>query len=122
MRGTFHEPQGGAAVKLKLHRECLNESEARSLRFPAHAVRAMPVTAHDHRSILRQSAPPSTRPRVTPSIRPVTDDPNVMRHPEMIRQLEATLDRMQSSIDQLHEQVDNFKFPTHRDEERPRAA
>lgn len=99
-------------LKLKLHQEpVVHEPEAgTSLRFPVRAVRAMPVPS-------RTQGP---MPRKEPCVR--EQDHDVMRHPELIRQIENTLDRMQAGIDQLNEHVRNYKFPGAHNEDRPRAA
>jgi hypothetical protein len=99
------------SLKLKLHRYTpTREPEPTgSLRFPVRAVREM-------RGV-------HTPPRDTTKERSMAkQEPGALRHPELIRQIEATLDRMQAGLDQLSEQVKNYKFPGFEDEERPRAA
>src|SRR5262245_20341561 len=103
-----------AKLKLKLNREAAPEtSEPGVLRFPSRAVRALPTP---QRWMGRATSTKDT------SVRP--DDQTVFRHPEQVRQIEVTLDRMQSELDQLKEQVENYKFPDAGllDEDRPKAA
>lgn len=47
-----------------------------------------------------------------------------MNYQDVIRGIEATLDRMQTQVSELHEHVENFKFPGvgGPDPDRPRAA
>ncbi len=99
-------------MKLKLNRESVSyEPDAGdAMRFPVRAVRAMPGP-------YRNSGRMPVQENHVPD-----QDCNVLRHPELIRQIEATLNRMQAGIDQLGEHVNNYKFPDSRDEERPRAA
>lgn len=89
-------------LKLKLHREApAFEPQAGShMRFPVQAVQAMQ---------------PASKGRAM-------NEQDAMRHPELIRQIEATLDRMQAGLDQLQEHVSNYKFPGAQEEDRPRAA
>lgn len=105
--------QGGIAVtlKLKLHREPAKAPErepGESLQFPVWAVRAIPTPSRGR-----------TQERDN---RINEEDPGVLRHPELVKQIEATLNRMQAGIDQLQEHVESYKFPGVQDEERPRAA
>lgn len=99
-------------LKLKLQTHAVSfEPEPEtggSLRFPVRAVRSLPNPSRAHARREESQAPVSDR--------------DVMRHPELIRQIEATLDRMQAGVDQLNEHVNNYKFPGAEDEERPRAA
>ena len=99
-------------LKLKLHPvPVAHEPEpGASLRFPVRAVRAMPSPSRTNARSNGQEGHVSEQDR------------HVLRHPELIRQIEATLDRMQAGVDQLNEQVNNYKFPGMLDEERPRAA
>ena len=102
-----------AKLKLKLNRESVAEPEPApgNLRFPARAVRALPAPQR------WTGRPSSTRNNGVHN-----HDQAALRHPELVRQIEATLDRMQSDLDQLKEQVENYRFPGARDEDRPKAA
>jgi hypothetical protein len=99
-------------MKLKLHQEPVVQEPdpGASLRFPVRAVRAMPVPSRTHGPVLRKE----------PSV--PEQERDAMRHPELIRQIENTLTRMQAGIDQLQEHVRNYKFPGAHNEDRPRAA
>ena len=99
-------------LKLKLHQDPVSHEPepGASLRFPVRAVRAMPIPSKTHGRLTHQENGVHEQ------------DKNVMRHPELIRQIERTLDRMQAGIDQLNEHVNNYKFPGAQNEDRPRAA
>lgn len=101
--------------KLKLTREPVRKPatspEPSSLRFPDRAVRSLPTVANPR---WRQGAQETPMP---------SPDSGTLRHPELVRQIEATLDRMQSGLDSLKTQVDSYKFPVaDDDEEHPWAA
>jgi hypothetical protein len=106
-------------VKLKLHREAVVETErpepGASLRFPARAVRDMP--APGWRQDRTSNGVGSMHP-----VKPRED--RGMNYQDVIRGIEATLDRMQGTVNELHEQVENFKFPSAggAPSDRPRAA
>jgi hypothetical protein len=101
-------------LKLKLHREPASTPESEpgaNLRFPVRAARAMPTPSRAQPGRLRGQEDDVGE-----------QEANVMRHPELVRQIEATLNRMQAGLDQLQEHVNSYKFPGVQDEERPRAA
>lgn len=88
-------------MKLKLHQGVPQEQhEARTLVFPTEAVREMPCPKH--------------RGRYGPAQEELMDEqaPPVMHHPELVRQIEATLDHMQKTLDGFSEQLENYRFPT----------
>jgi hypothetical protein len=99
-------------MKLKLSRETatLEPDPADRMKFPVHAVRELPGPYRTHGRMPSQE-------KFMPD-----HDRSMLRLPQQIREIEATLDRMQAGVDQLTEQVNNYKFPGFLDEDRPRAA
>lgn len=125
-----------ATTKLKLHREkpgIMERAEdiPASFRFPA-IPRGRGEHGHSQRQTLvagriepgDESMPEKARNLRPPRLKLVSDDGTV-HTPELVRQIEQTLEAMQARVDRLRKHVDEpYRFPTGDDDHdhRPTAA
>jgi len=125
-----------ATTKLKLHREkpVANdraEDIPATFRFPAIPRGRGERGQAQRRTLLAARVEPGddARPEKARDLRPpplkLTSDDGTVHTPELVKQIEMTLEAMQARVDRLRRHVDEpYRFPTDRedDDHRPTAA